>query len=299
MREIALVRGETGLHCMAGGVGFEMRANEIYSWDGLQRGGAPFALIQHTVSGTGRLDFGGVLHKPGPGETMLLTFPHAHRYWLASGESWEYFWAILKGREALRLAGSILSVTGPILRPSKSGVDRLAGACLDLLEGSSDTPGAVSSAAYTMLMTLYDTALGSSREEVSLPPAVQRAVGFIESNPARAIDVGLLARIAGQSRAHFVRTFTKATRATPSAFVLAARMNRAERLLLATDLPVRDIAPACGFPDPNYFAKAFRRLYGQSPGAFRNARRRVGFNNPGQLDPGEVRAVSPHGDQRE
>ena len=34
-------------------------------------------------------------------------------------------------------------------------------------------------------------------------------------------------------------------------------------------LPVKDISGMCGFEDPNYFAKVFRRGFGVSPTEFR------------------------------
>jgi AraC family transcriptional regulator len=273
MRRIAPQRGETGLFCMAGGAGYELRVNEVYSWDGLQRGSTPFAMIQHTISGEGRLDFAGVSHRVGPGETMLLTFPHANRYWLENGRRWQYFWISFTGREALRLTGAILSATGPILRPPAQAIDAMAGACLDLLTHVPETPGLVSGAAYRALMALYDTALGTREVAQTMPAPVQRALGYIENNLSSPIDVGLLARAGGQSRAHFVRQFTRAVGAAPSTYLAQKRMERAMRLLLATDHPIHTVADVCGFADANYFSKVFRRHQGVSPTEFRRAGR--------------------------
>ena len=56
----------------------------------------------------------------------------------------------------------------------------------------------------------------------------------------------------------------------PAEFVLAERMRRAARLLAgAAGQPVKEIAGMCGFEDPNYFAKVFRRFFGTSPTEFR------------------------------
>ena len=41
-------------------------------------------------------------------------------------------------------------------------------------------------------------------------------------------------------------------------------------LLEETDLPVSEIADDCGFEDPNYFARCFRKHAGCAPSAFRN-----------------------------
>ena len=56
----------------------------------------------------------------------------------------------------------------------------------------------------------------------------------------------------------------------PAEFVLQERMRRAARLLTSHALlPVKEIASLCGFDEPNYFAKVFRRFFGTSPTEFR------------------------------
>ncbi|HEY0033621.1 MAG TPA: helix-turn-helix transcriptional regulator, partial [Devosia sp.] len=74
-------------------------------------------------------------------------------------------------------------------------------------------------------------------------------------------------------RGHFVRQFSAATGQAPSEFVLDRRLERIERLLLATDLSVVQIARATGFADANYLAKAFRRRRGMAPLEYRAAQR--------------------------
>ena len=86
------------------------------------------------------------------------------------------------------------------------------------------------------------------------------------------LSVDRLAAVAGISRAHFVRSFTAALGQPPSDFVQARRIERIERLLLATEMKVSDIAAATGFADGNYLAKAFRRHCGMAPLDFRATR---------------------------
>jgi AraC-like DNA-binding protein len=266
---IELPKGPLALHCMARGAGFERRINEAYSWEGLKRGTAPFAVIQHTIAGRGELDFEGTHHALVPGDTMLLTFPHRNRYWLAPGRSWEYFWITLNGREALRIARAVIDAHGPVLHPGAEAIDRLAKSCLTLLEDEIPT-GAASAAAYAGIMAVHDGAVGNELQDTSTAPAaVLRVQRFVEQNLAGGLGVEKLARVAQVSRAHFVRLFTASTGSAPSDYVFEQRMQRAERLLIATDSGVGEIAASCGFADANYFAKAFRRSHGTTPSEFR------------------------------
>lgn len=270
-------KGMLPLHCMARGAGFERRFNEAYSWEGMKRGSQPFALIQHTIAGRGELDFEGTHHALGPGDTMLLTFPHRNRYWLAPGRSWEYFWITLNGREALRIARAVIDANGPVIRPGSDVIDRLAAGCLSLL-GADLPTGLASAAAYAAIMAVHDGATADSGSATpDAPVAIQRVLSHIDRNLAGNLGVERLAGIAQMSRAHFVRLFTAAVGSAPSGYVFVQRIERAERLLIATDSGIGEIAAACGFADGNYFAKAFRRARGVTPGAFRASAHRGEF----------------------
>lgn len=272
IRVLSLPRSAAPLQCLAASAGYEQRMNEVYSWDGLKRGTSPFLVLQHTTFGEGRLDYAGTQYRLTPGQTMLVTMPHAHRYWLERGGHWEYFWAVLHGREALRLAREILEAAGPVLRLEAAQTDRLAAACLALIATPDLTPGEVSAAAYAALAALHDSAFAARRAETPLPAALARVVGFIAAHLAEPLPVDRLARVAGLSRAHFVRQFTAALGKPPSAHVLDLRLERIERLLLASEMTVAEIAAATGFNDANYLAKAFRRHRGLAPLAFRATR---------------------------
>jgi AraC family transcriptional regulator len=274
IRSLSLPRSAAPLHCMGVSAGYEQRRNEVYSWDGLKRGTAPFLVIQHTTLGEGRLDFAGAQHRLKPGSTMLVTMPHAHRYWLERGGHWEYFWLLLNGREALRLAREIIDHAGPVLKLSPAQVDRLAGACLSMLTLRDPAPGEASSAAYAAMTSLHDSVFGSRpAPEREVPTAIGRVLAHIDAQLAGPLPVERLAAIAGMSRAHFVRSFSAVMGHGPAEHVLEKRLERVERLLLASEMGVAEIAEATGFADGNYLAKVLRRRRGMAPLEFRAAGR--------------------------
>lgn len=274
IRRLDLPKTIMPLHCMAVSAGYEQRKNEVYSWDGLQRGTAPFLVIQHTLLGEGQLDFAGVRHRLVPGRTMILSMPHAHRYWLERGGHWEYFWMVLNGREALRLAREMIDAHGPVAQLPDALIDRLASACLTLMARDDITPGEASASAYTAMVALHDGVFGADAgPEPTMQPAFTRVIAHIEANLAQPLQVDRLAAIAGMSRGHFVRQFSAATGTAPSDFVLDRRLERIERLLLATDMSIVAIAALTGFADANYLGKAFRRKRGMAPLAFRTSQR--------------------------
>jgi AraC family transcriptional regulator len=271
IRVLAARGAVPSLGVLSEAAGYEQRRAELYSWDGMKRGSEPFLVIQHTILGEGRLEFGGARHRLGAGQTMLVTMPHAHRYWLERGGHWEYFWFILSGREALRLAREVLAVAGPVLQPGADGVERLAGACHALLTGAL-SPAQASVLGYQALAVLHDAAFAGAGPPAAFALELARVLAHVESNLAGDLRVDALAQVAGLSRAHFVRRFAAEVGMPPSDHVFARRMDRVERLLTASEMKVAEIARATGFAEANYLAKAFRRHRGLSPMAFRALR---------------------------
>ncbi len=80
-----------------------------------------------------------------------------------------------------------------------------------------------------------------------------------------------LARAAGLSRYHFLRTFKAATGVTPHQWLLRARLRDAARRLATTAAPVTQIALEVGFEDLSNFIRSFRAEFGVSPGRYRTA----------------------------
>jgi len=270
VRRIELPKAEIALHSMATAAGYERRANEVYSWEGSTRGPKPFAVLQHTVAGRGALDYAGTKHVLRPGQTMILSLPHRHRYWLETGQSWEYFWLTLTGSEALRLVRTILDAHGPVLRLAEPAIDRLAACCRLLLASDKTGAGEASAAAYAAIMAIYDgIGSGEPQSDIATPPFLLRVRRYIDDHLDADLGIEALAGVAQLSRAHFVRRFAEATSVSPSRYVLNRRLELARRLLVATDTSVAGVAEASGFATANYFGKVFRRAYGLTPGEFR------------------------------
>ncbi|MBA8800851.1 AraC-like DNA-binding protein [Rhizobium sp. RAS22] len=269
MRTVSLPRGRQTLHTMPTSSGYEIRRGGNYDWDGRKRGQTPFTVLQYCIGGQGNLRYENRHYVVRPGETLLLLIPHNHRYWLEDGKEWEFFWISMNGEEALRIHRNILSVTGPILKLQPETVDHLAGCCSRLVNGA-ETPGAASAVAYEAAMTLYDDVFGSHPSFGGEYRTMQQVLSYIDSHLGDRLSVGDLAAVAGLSRAHFSRIFTASEGLPPAEFVLQRRLRRAAKLLTtAANIPIKEVSVLCGFEDPNYFSKVFRRLYGTNPSEFR------------------------------
>jgi AraC family transcriptional regulator len=101
---------------------------------------------------------------------------------------------------------------------------------------------------------------------------VTRVVRAIEDRSNNELGLTELAKHAGLSPYHFLRTFERLTGVTPHQYVLRARL-RAAALRLCSDTDrVLDIALDAGFGDVSNFNRTFKNEFGVSPRVYRRAR---------------------------
>ena len=103
--------------------------------------------------------------------------------------------------------------------------------------------------------------------------AMRRIREFIELHLSESIDLPMLAAVAGLSVHHFARQFKQSAGVTPHLYLTQKRLERAQKMLAQTDLPLSDIAYAAGFSDQSHLARHFRHLLGTTPREFRWSQR--------------------------
>lgn len=96
----------------------------------------------------------------------------------------------------------------------------------------------------------------------------RRVVSYIEAHLGEPTTLDRLADVAAMSPFHFARTFKAATGASPHAFIVRRRMDRAATLFRSTDLTVAEVAKAAGFASLPHFRAHFRNHWAIDPGAF-------------------------------
>jgi AraC family transcriptional regulator len=98
---------------------------------------------------------------------------------------------------------------------------------------------------------------------------LRRLQDFIEANLDREITLAAMASTCGIGTKSFVRAFAATTGKSPYQYVIAARVERAKRLIEQNQQGLAEIALCCGFSHQEHLTHAFRRLTGQTPGRYR------------------------------
>lgn len=102
---------------------------------------------------------------------------------------------------------------------------------------------------------------------------VRDAMQYIEQNACKNVSVEEIATRVHLSKYHFIRLFKNDTGLSPKQYLLECRLIQVRKLLIGTDLPIGDVAEACGYGSQSYFNRFFQKVEGVTPGEYRRINR--------------------------
>ena len=126
--------------------------------------------------------------------------------------------------------------------------------------------------AVTVTESAADPVLTKALQRIrgGLPPrALRRVREYVQAHLDETISVEALAGIAGLSKCHFARAFKQSEGVTPHSYVVQSRVRHAQQLIAGTDLPLTQIALACGFADSSHLSRRFREHVDITPSSYR------------------------------
>lgn len=109
--------------------------------------------------------------------------------------------------------------------------------------------------------------LKNSESELSANEKIaNRALKIIEKNISNTnFNVNFLINELKTSRVKCYRIFKEVLKQSPSDIIIRYRMEKAINLIASNELNISEVSYKCGFNDPKYFSKVFKRYYGKSP----------------------------------
>ncbi len=100
-------------------------------------------------------------------------------------------------------------------------------------------------------------------------PKVAYVKAYINAHLEGDLALTSVAKVVHLVPAYLSQLFKKVTGESFSDYVSGQRLSKACQLLQSTSLSVREIAGRVGFQDVNYFTRAFKQRFQQTPGEFR------------------------------
>lgn len=117
-----------------------------------------------------------------------------------------------------------------------------------------------------VLCMLYD----ALHTEKTVIPAIKGCVAFLERNFSRHVSLEELCSVAGYSRPHLLRLFSREIGCSPHEYLTSIRIQHAKKLLTETDAPLSSVAADCGFRSDSHFKTLFKTVTGLTPNTYRN-----------------------------
>ncbi len=102
-------------------------------------------------------------------------------------------------------------------------------------------------------------------------PHVGQALGLVHRDPRRPWTAATLAAEVGLSRSGLFDRFSELVGEPPTRYLTRWRMHIASVALRTEQLSVSEVADRVGYTSESAFSKAFKRITGTSPGAYRRA----------------------------
>lgn len=261
----------TGLHIMDGESFRFGRFSQGPRYRTVRPGGSGDYLVIATLSGAGLVRRGGASRVVGVGEVLLYP-PGAPQDYGTDPEAgrWELVWAHFHPRahwmpwlrwpQCREGAGLLSLPTAEVRRPFLKSLKAMVRAA------RRPVGTAVEFALNRLEEALLWADLEVRRDDaLRMDPRIREAMEYLSGDLGRPFELERTARAVGLSVTRFSHLFKETTGKTPQRFSEEARLAHASFLLRESTLTVGEIAAQCGFADPLYFSRRFRRRFGHPP----------------------------------
>ncbi|MFZ4767326.1 MAG: AraC family transcriptional regulator [Roseimicrobium sp.] len=229
--------------------------------------------LVYCLRGAGSVRVGGRSHRVKAGALYWVSCWHPHAYWADAADPWELFWMRIDGPGLDALASVLRLHDLPVFpQLDDAAVQACYGEVFAIFEAPSPaSPAKMHAVIARLLALLYENRFRDVEVDAvaAVPSALDRPLVRMRQHYADPLRLAELAALAGMSMSHFIRTFKRSMGTSPIDWLRHERINQAKRRLLDTEEPVKEIARQCGYRDPYFFSKDFKKLTGLPPSHYR------------------------------
>lgn len=222
--------------------------------------------VLYIASGKGTLQYDGRFYSIKEGDCFIIDCNIPHSYF-PSGH-WETVWCHFDGLSTRAVYAEIFQRNGPVMTLSKiSQIPELISSIVRIASlGEMNSEIEISCLIHQILseaiIQIVKSALGKETP-VSLS---QR---YIHKNFRKDIKLQDLCDISFVSKYYLCRLFVRDTGFSPYEFITTMRLNEAKKLLISTNMTVKEIAEVIGYSSDSNFSRIFSTYIRKTPGQFR------------------------------
>ena len=110
---------------------------------------------------------------------------------------------------------------------------------------------------------------GATMKSGNKDERINKSLQFIHENTDKDITISQLADISCITEDHFIRIFKKEMNCTPLKYINLKKIEKAQLLLLTTEMPIREIAFELSVDNISYFNRIFKQYTHKTPSQYR------------------------------
>ena len=231
----------------------------------------PYHLLHFVTRGEGFLEIDGVHYSLGPGDAFLIPAEQVAYYEASAREPWSYSWAGFTGVRAAQHVRQILSalperyvLRGLDTQKYAASIHKAA-----VLTGSSPKNYYLSEIALYELFSFLAEDLSLAGYADETPALASRIKFYLDAKFAENLQLSQVAALFHIHPNHLSRVFHGQYGVSPKKYLMKLKLDRAETMLRATDMPVALVSTSLGFEDQHAFSKVFKKERGVSPTEYR------------------------------
>ncbi len=234
----------------------------------------PFYSIEFVARGRGTLSMMGQNCKLRAGNVFTYGPGVPHAISTDAADPFVKYFVDFTGRQASGMLRQYSLAPGAVVRiSSPEAVLRI----FDDLIANGNTGSRFSSALCAtliqqLMLKIAETIVVEDRSLTGSFTTYQRCREFIRDNARGLWTVKEVAEQCRVDEAYLCRLFRRYDDQSPYEYLMRLKMNIAAQKLKDSQMLVKQVAYELGYSDPFHFSRAFKRVFGLSPGAFRRLR---------------------------
>jgi AraC family transcriptional regulator of arabinose operon len=239
--------------------------------DIVRPGGADCWMIEYSFAGRVRVDWEGGGRSFGP--KTVLCFPPGLEHNYRMEEHWDHYWITFQPRSGWDELLSWPRTNGGVmfLEADEELDHKIKGIFEEMIELKrgliSRKTDLIANLLENLLLHLDSTNPLVERQKID--PRIRGALEFMRQHYGEVISIPQMARLVNLSESRFCHLFKNHMHRTPMQYLERFRVQRGCEMLQMGSEPIASIALRCGYADPLYFSRIFKKHMEVSPRDFR------------------------------
>lgn len=232
--------------------------------------------FNYCINGSLTLEKGGCLYCLKPGNVFVAKPDESHHL-VENSKGMFMYWLIIRmpkagakmlglpPKDSAALADALLAMPQTTFAADRAMASRFIRlfAAYDLEQDNPLRAVRIRSLALETLLALVDC--GGIPVTVDSFSQIEAIADSMRKTPEKTHDIDRLASAVGLGKVRFTQLFKQVTGLPPHAFLLHAKVERARKLLLDTDMTVSQIAQRLALSSPRHLSTLFRETLGITP----------------------------------